>query len=151
MTFLRSSFNKATLFTRSLSILKSSLKVSPAALWHANALGISLEMVKGTGPKGHILKSDVLNHSKDNETESRESSDMALLLEIPQNYNDLLIKKCLESITKGKQIEFEYKLMSEIGLLQVKMKQSGISMSGESENIKNLLKVYLNDSIHLLL
>jgi hypothetical protein len=36
------------------------MRISPAALWHAKALKIDISLIRGSGPKGYILKSDIL-------------------------------------------------------------------------------------------
>lgn len=140
------------------SITKAHLKVSPAAYWHANFLGISLEGIKGTGPKGHILKSDILQmKSKMTETiEAAGSFDFSFLVKVPSIPSEQIINKCLVSITKLSLsklpiTELNYKSLPEIGLLQFELKIKRKSSSLEIENIKNLLRIYLNDSSHLLL
>lgn len=138
-------------------------KVSPAAFWHANYLGISLEGIKGTGPKGHILKSDILKilqakkpQTTTTTTTSPVNEELSFLIEITSNINDQVITKCLETIKKlpkSNQVisELKYKTLPEIGLLQFQLKTESNSRDFNSENIKNLLKLYLNDSNHLLL
>jgi pyruvate/2-oxoglutarate dehydrogenase complex dihydrolipoamide acyltransferase (E2) component len=127
------------------------VKVSPAAFWHAHFLGISLKGIKGTGPKGHILKSDILQLKKPT---SSFSEDFSFLIEIASPPNDQVIKKCIESIKRlpmSQEVikELNYKTLPEIGLLQFELK-TGTKLDN-TENIKNLLKIYLNDSSHLLL
>lgn len=129
-------------------------KVSPAAFWHANYLGISLEGIKGTGPKGHILKSDIFKVLQAKKPQVNE--DFSFLIEISSNPNDQVIKKCIETIKKlpiSNQVisELKYKTLPEIGLLQFELKTKTNSRDFNEENIKNLLKMYLNDSNHLLL
>ena len=136
------------------SVVKGHFKVSPAAYWHANFLGISLEGIKGTGPKGHILKSDILKMTKTIETiETGNFIDFSFLVEVPSIPSDEIIKKCVESIKKLSlsQKEINYKSLPEIGLIQFELKMKRRPSPPETENIKNLLKIYLNDSIHLLL
>lgn len=133
---------------------RSLLKVSPAANWHANFLEISLEGIKGTGPKGHILKSDVLksdvlNH-KETIHENTATTSSSFLIELPLLPNDEIIKKCIERIKKISQItELKYKSFPEIGLLQFDVKTK--KEDTEKEKFKNLLKIYLNDYKYLLL
>ena len=44
-------------------VTSSQLENLPAAFWHAKVLGIDLNLkeIVGSGPKGHILKSDILS------------------------------------------------------------------------------------------
>lgn len=138
--------------TTTATITNNPLKVSPAAFWHANFLGISLDGIKGTGPKGHILKSDILQVKKP--TTSSVNEELSFLIEIPSNPSDQVIKRCIETIKKlpiSQQVisELSYKTLPDIGFLQFELKTN--SRNFNAENIKNLLKMYLNDSNHLLL
>ena len=141
-----------------ISAAHGNFKVSPAAYWHAKFLGISLEGVKGTGPKGHILKSDILQikttqKEKVIKMDSFIDEEVSFLIDISSKPSDQIIKKCIESITKLPSTnisEVNYKTLPQTNLLQFHLKTSGPA-SFESEKIKNLLKMYLNDSSHLLL
>ena len=134
---------------RSFSAAAVSFKISPAALCHANSLGISLEGIKPTGPKGHIIKNDILSISP--AIESDPINTFSCIIELSNtNCTDSFIRKCLESVTRGGKVSIaDYKFLPDIGLLQIQMKLIG--PVEEAEKIKNLLKMYLNDSIHLLL
>lgn len=125
------------------------LKVSPAAHWHAKVLGISLKGIKGTGPKGHIVKSDILNFQP--QQIKSELVELSFLLEISSKPSDQLIKKCTETIGKISSFEVDYKSLPEIGLLQFQLKSTNNDKHFDSEKVKQLLKIYLNDSSHLLL
>lgn len=138
----------------STTTITNPLKVSPAAFWHANYLGISLEGIQGTGPKGHILKSDILQTKKS--ITSSDNGHLSFLIEISSNPNDQVIKRCIETIKhlpKSHQFisELNYKALPEIGLLQLQFELKTNSRDVDTENIKKLLKIYLNDSTHLLL
>ena len=126
-------------------VTSSQLKISPAALWHAKVLGIDLNLkeVVGSGPKGHILKSDILSFKRN----PIENDVFFLILEAPPT-NEAILQKCINRITNNRAKAVEYKFIPEIGFLQVQMK--GIN-AVDGEKIKNLLKMYLNDTRHLLL
>ena len=126
----------------------SHLKISPAALWHAKVLGFDLNLkeIVGSGPKGHILKSDILSF-KPKLSNTIENDVFSLMLEVPPT-NDAILQKCINRITNNRVKAVEYKFIPEVGFLQVQMK--GID-TVDGEKIKNLLKMYLNDTRHLLL
>lgn len=141
-------------------LISTRIKVSPAAHWHASLLGISLDGIKGTGPKGHILKGDVLTELTNR---NKKSEDIHFLIEYPKSLNELNLKKCIESIRNRmvKKPVINYKILPEIGLLQIKLSVGGRDSRGEYgigynvdyevEKFKKIIKIYLNDSLHLLL
>lgn len=124
-------------------------KISPAANWHANFLGIDLNEISGSGPKGHILKSDILSfkakltHKQDNLIGI---SDISLLFEIKPTA-DSIIQKCINRITtandKIKQVNFKF--IPELGFLQLNIKAV---TEDDGEKVKKLLNIYLNDTRH---
>ena len=122
-------------------------KVSPAALWHANALGIDLNEIVGSGPKGHILKSDILSFKPKIEVKSNTLIDISFHFEIPPT-TELLIQICINRITSLDKIsQVQYKFVPEIGFLQLSMKGEEV----DRERIMKLMNIYLNDTRHLLL
>lgn len=136
---------------RTISTVAS--KVSPAAYWHANNLGISLNLVKGSGPKGHILKSDILNYSPDitcTKTEDSTSKISSFLLEYPKNVSEIVLNRCLNSISAITSTKINYKTIPEISSIQVNFSHPQ-NTNYNGETIKNLIKIYLTDFKHLLL
>ena len=145
---------------------KYSTKISPAAQWHAATLKINLEVegIIGSGPKGHILKSDILEfeNKRNNYKNSsiifssnsnlnhpiNKTTDHSLIIRITDSVfpNKEIIQKCLNSISKRKSFEISFELLPEIGI-QVHVKNSTMDI----DKITSLLKLYLNDSHHLLL
>lgn len=142
-------------------LFSGQFKILPAAFWHAKLLGINLEGVVGTGPKGHILKSDILfksdnNNNKNNfcnntyndynKSDNINSSYASLIIDIPPISEDIL-EKCINNIKKYLSKDVQYKFIPEVGYLQVLVEGGEI----EGERVKKLLKVYTNDTRHLLL
>ena len=150
MTFITRIIGRSFTTSNNLNGLK---KISPAALWHAKVLGIDFNEIVGSGPKGHILKSDILSFNLKEKNKQQDSNnlvnDISLIFEIIPSTNEIIIQKCIKRITSDKFKDVQYKFIPEIGFLQVQMKGTGTIIDGE--RIKNLLKMYLNDSRHLLL
>lgn len=132
------------------------VKVSPAALWHAKYLGIALNDIKGTGPKGHILKSDVLSVNemmKSKQKSTVETLSFLLELKTTSNFDANLLEKVFNKIAKSSSIKIKYKYIPEISSIQFEVIKESTSMNnfGDQERIKQLIELYLMDSLHLLL
>lgn len=142
------------------SVLTKTRRTSPAANWHANVLGINLDEIVGSGPKGHILKSDILSfepkvaRKQDDRIGGADTSgtvDISIWIEVGAT-TDLIIQQCIHRITttnaKVKQVQYKYIPEMGGGYLQLNIKAA---TEGDGERVKNLLKIYLNDTRHLLL
>ena len=64
--------SKATGFEAELSQEMSKFKVAPAAGTYMRRFGVLPSQIKATGPKGHVLKSDVLQFIEDNKMPKRD-------------------------------------------------------------------------------
>lgn len=153
---------------RTFKPYRYSTKISPAAQWHAATLKINLEVerINGSGPKGHILKSDILEFENKRNNYKNSSSiltsnsnsnlnhpihkttDHSLIIRITDSVlpSKEIIQKCLNSISKRKSFEISFELLPEIGI-QVHVKNSTMDI----DKISSLLKLYLKDTHHLLL
>ena len=136
----------------------STFKCSPAAFWHAKNLGIDLGDIEGTGPKGHITKNDILSFDPAKRTGGEEIFSFLVELEKGSVLEESLIKRCVDSLFQASGpfgssgICVNYRLLPETEFIQLEIRKSiGSGNSLSMEKIKDLLKVYLSDSKHLLL
>lgn len=122
------------------------MKISPAALWHAKVLKIDPSLIRGSGPKGHILKSDILFAIQ----QPQIKKDFQVL--IPCTLRDDLVSKGIKRALslchlQANNSSFSFQKIPEIGI-QISVS----SADNESANkLVKLLPILLQDPHYLLL
>ncbi len=122
------------------------MRISPAALWHAKALKIDISLVRGTGPKGFILKSDILQAKPYPVAQEKE-----LQFLVPCSLNEELVKrsisKALSLCSNQTKSSFSYQRIPEFGI-QIKFLSND---EKSAEKFKKFLPLLLQDPHYLLL
>lgn len=150
---LGNKFGNDLKFAGSLSSATKAIKLSPAAMWHANALGMKLNLlgIVGSGPKGHVLKSDILDAYSQKKREKKYESIDNLLIEVADIEDDAFLKRSIAFTAQIMRVESsEYIRLPGVGL-QVKIVRSVENDDGILDKFKRLLLIVLRDPSHLLL
>lgn len=126
------------------------MKVSPAALWHAKVLKIDPSLIRGSGPKGHVLKSDILFARQQQQQRPQMEKDLQLL--IPCSFEDDLvskgINKALSLCCLRSKPSFTFQRIPDYGI------QIRLSVGDDSDSaskLQKLLPLLLKDPHYLLL
>lgn len=126
-------------------------KLSPAAFWHAKLLKIDPSLVRGSGPKGHILKSDILAMVGRKESVKVEATQqLQLLVPCGANLKDDLISKGVRkalNVCNVAKDSVHFQRIPEYGI-QV---QVGAIEASAAKKLSQLLPLLLQDPHYLLL
>ena len=124
------------------------MRISPAALWHAKALKIDFSLIRGTGPKGYILKSDILQ-AKHQQQELKPEMDFQLL--VPCSLSEELVKKgvnrALSLCSIQSSAAFSFQRIPDFGI-QIKLSSANAQTT---EKLQKILPLLLQDPRYLLL
>jgi len=145
---------------RRLQSTLSKAKLSPAALWHAHALGLDLNSIsiKGSGPKGHVLKSDILEKATMTPTPQsiNDENNQSFLIELDflKREDEAFVRRCIDFASQRTRLQAEFTRLPSVGI-QFTVHGGGGSNESEgslqADKFKTLLVTFLKDPSHLLL
>lgn len=126
-------------------------KLSPAAFWHAKLLQIDPALVRGSGPKGHILKSDILAMVGRKESVKVEATQqLQLLVPCSANLKDDLISKGVRKALNVCNVAKDSVHFQRIPDYGIQVKVGAIEASA-AKKLSQLLPLLLQDPHYLLL
>ena len=126
-------------------------RLSPAAFWHAKLLKIDPSRIRGSGPKGHILKSDILSiASQQTSTQVEATQQLQLLVPCAGSLKDELIDKGLKralNVCNVAKDSVHFQRIPEYGI-QVQVKEIEASAA---KKLSQLLPLLFQDPRYMLL